>query len=157
MAQDCSSSAVNIHPSLLFILMLEILLELVNSRKILYIRLVSILVAAYCASAPFDYIQCLLSVLRLFPLLCPSLCILRHVVSTHVSLLSNLVYSLHSSVHLSGHMFPRKSTSPCCFPFSSPNIWAICDAAHKHLPVFLKIRGMFLICKCVPCLNAEIV
>ena len=64
---DCSSSVVNVRPALLLMIgMLEILLELVNSRTILYIVLVSFLFAASCASAPLDSVQCLLSLLQLY-------------------------------------------------------------------------------------------
>ena len=115
----------------------------------LYILLVSVLFAAYCASAPFDSIQCLLSLLQLFfTSLSLSLYFMSRV-SILVSILSGLVHYWSSSVHLSGPTSHRISTSPCWFHFSSPisslrYIYIyICDAAHKHLSLLLEICGMF--------------
>ena len=67
-------------------------------RAILYILLVSFLFAACCASAPFDYIQCLLSLLQLFFTSLSFSRIIYHVFSILVSLLSGLLHSI-SPIH----------------------------------------------------------
>ena len=134
---DCSSSVTNVRPSLLLLGMLEILLEMVNSQTILHILLVSFLFAACCASAPFDFIQCLLSLLQLF--------------------FSSLSFSLYLWVFclvsciLGPLLFIYQIPSLTGYPpllVGSPSLpqylrCAICDAAHKHLPLLLEICGMF--------------
>ena len=116
----CSSSVINVHPSLILIGMLEILLELVNSRTTRYILLASFLFAAYCASAPFDYIQCIQPLLQFF---FTSLSFFLYFISFVFHPREPFVWSrvllvlFRSSIrsHVS-----RISTSPCWFPFSSP-------------------------------------
>ena len=109
---------VYVRPALLLIGMLEILMELVNSQTILYILLVSFLLADSCASAPS--IQCLLSLLQLFFTslsfsLFLSSCVF-HPCESFVWYRAFLVLF----VHLSATTSHRKSTSPCWSSFSSP-------------------------------------
>ena len=64
---DCSSSVVNVRPSLLLIGMPEIFLGFLDSRTILYIVVfASFLFAVSWASSPFHSIQCTLSPIQLF-------------------------------------------------------------------------------------------
>ena len=74
-------------------------------------------------------------------LLCPSLCIVHHVFFILVSLLSGLVQSVTSSVHLLEPTSHSKSTSPSWFPFFLPNIFAALPVRPANL--FLVLRQKF--------------